>query len=64
MSDHGGLRRGGDMAVDPVCKMTVDEQQAAGTSEYGGTTYYFCSEGCRLEFEKDPQKYVRTQADG
>jgi YHS domain-containing protein len=30
------------MAIDPVCKMEVDEKSAAATSEYKGTTYYFC----------------------
>ncbi len=29
------------MAKDPVCDMDVDEKEAAGTSEYRGTTYYF-----------------------
>ena len=27
---------------DPVCGMTVVEEKAAGKSEYGGHTYYFC----------------------
>jgi hypothetical protein len=25
---------------------------------FHGTTYYFCSEQCRTDFEKDPQKYL------
>jgi len=28
---------------DPVCGMDVDPAKAAGTSEYQGTTYYFCA---------------------
>lgn len=48
------------MAKDPVCGMTVDERQAAGTAEYQGKTYYFCSPGCKKAFEKEPQKYVRN----
>ena len=31
------------MARDPVCGMHVEEQRAAGTSEYQGETCYFCS---------------------
>ena len=27
-------------------------------AEYEGQTYYFCSEGCRDEFLKKPQKYL------
>ena len=25
--------------------------------DYGGNTYYFCSEECRGKFAKDPKKY-------
>ena len=45
-------------AKDPVCGMTVEEANAAATSEYEGNTYYFCSRGCRAQFERDPAKYV------
>jgi YHS domain-containing protein len=46
------------MAIDPVCKMTVDENAPAGTSEYKGKTYYFCAPGCKWQFEQDPEKYL------
>lgn len=45
-------------ATDPVCGMQVDPATAAGTSEYGGTTYYFCSMGCKQRFDKDPASYI------
>ena len=32
---------------DPVCHMDIDPATAAGTSEYKGQTYYFCSMGCK-----------------
>ena len=48
------------MAIDPVCKMTVDEKTAAATSEYKGTTYYFCAMGCKKAFDKDPEKYLAS----
>jgi YHS domain-containing protein len=48
------------MAKDPVCGMQVEESKAAGKSDYNGTTYYFCSPGCKASFEKDPQKYAKT----
>jgi len=44
--------------IDPVCHMTVDLQHAAGTSEYEGRTYYFCSKGCVARFEADPERYL------
>lgn len=45
-------------AKDPVCGMTVEEADAAATSEYKGTTYYFCSEDCKEEFDEDPESYA------
>ena len=43
---------------DLVCGMTIDPQTAAATSEYKGKTYYFCARGCKLAFDKNPEKYV------
>jgi Cu+-exporting ATPase len=48
-------------AIDPVCGMEVDPATAAGESEHQGTTYYFCSPGCKRQFEKDPQRFVEQQ---
>jgi YHS domain-containing protein len=44
------------MAIDPVCKMVVDEKKAPATSEYKGQKYYFCAKGCKIAFDKDPEK--------
>lgn len=46
------------MAIDPVCKMEVDEKTAKFVSEYGGRKYYFCAPGCKKAFDKDPEKYL------
>ncbi|HUU37789.1 MAG TPA: YHS domain-containing protein, partial [Candidatus Desulfaltia sp.] len=46
------------MAKDVVCGMEVHEDKAAATTEYGGKTYYFCSEHCKREFDRDPEKYL------
>ncbi|MCJ7661425.1 MAG: YHS domain-containing protein [Anaerolineales bacterium] len=46
------------MAIDPVCKMEVEEKSAAATYEYKGQIYYFCALGCKAAFEKDPEKYL------
>jgi Cu+-exporting ATPase len=43
---------------DPVCGMDIDPTTAAGTSEYKGQTYYFCSMGCKKSFDQDPEKYL------
>jgi Cu+-exporting ATPase len=53
------LMEGGDrMAIDPVCRMQVDEKTAAATSEYKGQKYYFCSVGCKKAFDQKPEKYL------
>ena len=40
--------------TDPVCGMQVDPAKAAGTSQYQGQTYYFCSKGCKTKFDANP----------
>src|SRR5687767_7368014 len=45
-------------AIDPVCGMTVDPANAAGSSQYGGQTIYFCSAHCKTKFDADPAKYM------
>jgi len=52
------IRRLKMAAIDPVCHMTVDEKNAAATSEYKGQKYYFCAVGCKKAFDKDPEKYL------
>ncbi len=46
------------MAVDPVCKMDVNEEDAKWKTEYKGHTYYFCAPGCKIAFEENPDKYL------
>ena len=44
--------------IDPVCGMTISKADAAGSSEYGGTTYYFCNPSCKTKFDADPAAYT------
>ena len=46
------------MAVDPVCKMDVDEKIAKLVSNYKGKKYYFCAPGCQKTFENNPEQYM------
>jgi Cu+-exporting ATPase len=43
---------------DPVCGMDVTPQNAAGSSEYQGNPYYFCSLGCKETFDRQPDMYA------
>lgn len=46
------------MAKDPVCGMKVDEKTAKFTSEHMGKKYYFCSQMCKTNFDRNPMKYM------
>jgi YHS domain-containing protein/multidrug efflux pump subunit AcrA (membrane-fusion protein) len=46
---------------DPVCGMEMERKASAGSFEYGGVTYYFCSRECEEKFEKTPQQYALSQ---
>ncbi|MGA2791891.1 MAG: YHS domain-containing protein [Candidatus Bathyarchaeia archaeon] len=46
------------MAVDPVCRMNVQESQAKYTSSQNDKKYYFCSAACKSEFDRNPTKYI------
>ena len=48
---------------DPVCHMDIDPSSAAGTSEYEGKTYYFCSRGCKVDFDADPAGVLKAEAE-
>ncbi len=56
------LTRGGaTMAIDPVCKMEIEESQAAATSEYREKKYYFCAAACQKAFDENPEKYLAEE---
>ena len=38
--------------------MMVDENKAAGKSEYQGKTYYFCATICKTKLDSNPANYV------
>ena len=44
--------------VDPVCGMAVSAGKTDILTTIKGQTYYFCAEGCREAFDKDPQKFL------
>src|SRR4051812_46295256 len=56
------IRRGetaqGDLSADPVCRMAVDPDRAAGRLMHEGTAYFFCTLACAGEFARAPERYV------
>ncbi len=43
---------------DPVCGMTVDPAVTPHHADHAGTTFHFCSAGCRTKFMADPARYL------
>jgi Cu+-exporting ATPase len=58
LAAKGGSKMPPEMVEDPVCGMRIDPDDAAGTAEYGGKLYYFCSETCHDAFVANPATYV------
>jgi YHS domain-containing protein len=57
-----GVPRGASRTMatetDPVCGMEVDPATSQLSLEHEGTTYWFCSRGCLLEFKDNPETYL------
>ena len=47
------------MNKDPVCGMNVDPKTAAGSSDYQGERFSFCSKACKEKFDKNPSQYTQ-----
>jgi len=60
--DHAGHTRASSaaptMATDPVCGMTVVAADPTPHVEHDGLTVWFCSDGCRTNYLKDPKRYA------
>jgi adenylate cyclase len=48
----------GRLPVDPVCRMAVDPDRAAGRLMHEGTAYFFCSLACAGEFAREPERFA------
>ena len=55
--EDGRFKELAGMAVDPVCRMSV-ERETAVTGRLAGQTYYFCSRGCEAEFLNSPGEFL------
>ena len=47
-----------EIAIDPICGMSVDINNAKHVHEHQETMYYFCCEGCKNSFAREPEKYL------
>ena len=49
------------LAIDPICKMEVNEETAKYVSVYNKKKYYFCAPGCKKVFDENPDKYANVE---
>jgi len=49
-------------AIDPVCGMET-ARTTHRKSEYLGTVYYFCSDGCKQKFDAAPAQFVKAKSE-
>ncbi len=47
----------------PVSGETINKAEAKITWDYKGKTYYFCCEGCKAKFTKDPESFLQKKAE-
>ena len=46
------------LPIDPVCRMAVDPDRAAGRLLHEGTAYFFCTLACAGEFAREPERFI------
>lgn len=51
------------MIIDPVCGMKIKDISKADQVEYKGKTYYFCTTLCKIQFEQNPEKFIKKDDD-
>ncbi|MFZ2086960.1 MAG: YHS domain-containing protein [Desulfobaccales bacterium] len=45
--------------VDPVCNLDLAAQHGQFMYDFEDVTYYFCSELCKNEFIRQPERFVK-----
>jgi len=47
-----------DYYLNPVCKIPIQKSTAKHVLMYNNEKVYFCCDGCKVSFEKNPEKYM------
>jgi adenylate cyclase len=55
---HTGESTPDRLPIDPVCRMAVDPDRAAGRLMHDGTAYFFCTLECAGDFARRPERFV------
>ncbi len=61
----GAVSSGGDafleeFYINPVCQVPVSKKDPKHIVHYKGESIYFCCDGCKVIFEKNPEEYIKT----
>ena len=46
--------------INPVCGVPVSKKSPKHVIEHKGEKVYFCCDGCKVSFEKDPAQYIKA----
>jgi xanthine dehydrogenase accessory factor len=46
--------------INPVCGVPVDMHAPKHVVEYKNEKIYFCCDGCKIKFDADPEKYMKS----
>lgn len=49
-----------DYYINPVCQVPVSKKNPKHIVDYQGEKVYFCCDGCKVSFEKEPAKYLEA----
>jgi len=49
-----------DYYINPVCNVPVSKKNPKHVIEHNGEKVYFCCDGCKVSFEKEPSKYIEA----
>ena len=52
-----------EKVVCPGCGHMMKKSEAKISYEYKGKTYYFCCEGCKEKFVKNPEEYLKKKVE-
>jgi YHS domain-containing protein len=47
--------------VDPVCNLDLEGKHGQFMYDFEDVTYYFCSELCKNEFARQPEKFAKKK---
>lgn len=52
--------KSGETTKDIVCGIVMDKEKTFASLKYHGQWFYFCSEACRREFQRNSQQYLTS----